>query len=95
MKTDKTTSTVFPAIVLLTATIFILDSLTPLGVAVWLLYLYLLPLLVSTRAGKRWYPTIVATICTGMIVLGFFLSPPGVSVKLASSIGRWGFPFYG
>jgi len=83
MKTDKTTSTVFPAIVLLTATIFILDSLTPLGVAVWLLYLYLLPLLVSTRAGKRWYPTIVATICTGMIVLGFFLSPPGVSVKLA------------
>ncbi|MBI3923304.1 MAG: PAS domain S-box protein, partial [Armatimonadetes bacterium] len=81
MKPRVTNPVVLLAIILLIASIFILDELTPLGVAEWLLYL--LPLLFSTRSASRRYPVIVASVCTAMIALGFFLSPPGISVQLA------------
>ncbi len=60
------------------AAIFILDLYTPLGLALGILYL--IPLaLTSLRFGDRPLFT-VAALGTGLTVLGFFLSPPGVSM---------------
>src|SRR5919106_800403 len=54
--------------------IFMLDTLMPLGIGVWVLYL--IPIALSIR--KRWNPLIVSGICVLLVVIGFFLSPPGL-----------------
>ncbi|MBI5632776.1 MAG: PAS domain S-box protein [Nitrospirae bacterium] len=74
-------SPLFQAVVAMTAIVFILDLFTSLGVAVWLFYL--LPLLLGNRADQRLNPFALAAVFTGLAVLGFFLSPSGVSIKLA------------
>lgn len=54
---------------------FVLDLLTPLGVAVWLLYL--VPVVLTVWVGDRRASFIVATICGALTIAGFVLSPPG------------------
>jgi hypothetical protein len=70
-------------VVALTAIVFVLDLLTPLGIAIWALYV--LPLGLT-----RWSPFgaltfIVAGACTALIVLGYLYSPPGASPDVAIS----------
>lgn len=70
-------------VVALTALVFVLDLLTPLGVAMWALYV--LPLGLT-----RWSPLgpltfIVAGACTALIVLGYLYAPPGASPDVAIS----------
>jgi len=60
--------------------IFSLDCLTPLGYAVWLLYA--VPLLLTLPA-PRLNPLMLAMIVTILIVVGFFLSPPGPAQSIA------------
>lgn len=71
---------------LLLVAIFVLDYFTPLGVAVWLLYLA--PLWVSYRSPRRWMPLAVAAIGTVLIAAGFFVSPPGLIFPWLAALNR-------
>jgi PAS domain S-box-containing protein len=59
---------------LLTGGAFLLDLLTSLGLAAWLLYC--LPLLVVSRARKPPVPLVFAAAATALIVIGFFYLEP-------------------
>lgn len=66
--------------------IFILDVWTPLGVAVWLLYF--IPIWYAMRYLRRGRLTLLtvsvaAAVVTGMILLGWFVSPRGMDSKVA------------
>jgi hypothetical protein len=70
-------------VVALTTMVFVLDVMTPLGIAIWALYV--LPLGLT-----RWSPLgpltfIVAGACTALIVLSYLLSSPGASPDVAIS----------
>lgn len=67
--------------VALSVGIFLLDLLTPLGVAVEMLYVA--PLWLAFRWPQRHAPLLFATVCTALIVLGLFLSPQGVAPWVA------------
>lgn len=56
--------------------IFLLDLLTPLGVAEWLLYL--LPIALSAQPERPRAPLLLATACTGLTALGYLFSPSGI-----------------
>lgn len=62
--------------------IFLLDLVSPLGWAVWLLYL--LPLFLSFWFSHPQYLIPLATICTALISVGFIHSPPGIPVEVAA-----------
>jgi PAS domain S-box-containing protein len=73
-------------VLILTVGIFILDMLTPLGWAVWLLYLIPLTLLLqSSSVRDPYYFGAVATILT---VVGWWVSPPGGQDPMAALINR-------
>jgi len=69
------------AIPVLTAGIFFLDWLTPLGVVDWVLYF--IPLLLSFYAGARFSPMLLAIVFSTLTGMGFYLSPPGLEPGLA------------
>ncbi|MBI2924407.1 MAG: PAS domain S-box protein [Verrucomicrobia bacterium] len=60
---------------LLTAGVFAVDCLTPLGLADWVLYFP--PLLLVARAGPPQGTFVFAAIGTALVALGYFLSPSG------------------
>lgn len=59
--------------------VFLLDSLTPLGFVVWMLYLF--PLWIASGMSVR-HPSsfifMIGGICAGLMLLGFWMSPPGI-----------------
>jgi signal transduction histidine kinase len=61
---------------LLIASGFAFDALTPRGVADWVLYLA--PIALSSRIGPTWFPFAIATLCSALTVIGFFVSPTGM-----------------
>jgi len=71
------------AIVGLTAGIFILDLLTPLGIPAWLFYL--VPTLLWSLMPSRLGPYVWACVCSVLTGLGLHLSPPGAPGTLAFS----------
>jgi PAS domain S-box-containing protein len=71
----------FPATLALMAGGLVFDMLTPLGVADWVIYLG--PVALSSRYGFRKFTFVVASVCTLLTVLGFFLSSPGFNPELA------------
>ena len=62
---------------ILTAIVFALDVITPLGIATWALYI--LPLEVTRWSPRRLLTTILAGVCTALIILAHFLCPSGSS----------------
>jgi len=68
------------AAVALTIAVLCLDWLTPLGYAIWLLYV--LPLLLTSSA-PRLNPLLLAIVITIFIAAGFFLSPVGFDNRIA------------
>lgn len=66
----------------LTAGILLLDWMTPLGVADWVLYF--IPLLLSFYAHTRTHPYVLAAIFSVLTVLGFLLSPAGMAPGMAA-----------
>ncbi|MFZ0825832.1 MAG: PAS domain S-box protein [Verrucomicrobiia bacterium] len=60
---------------------FLLDLLTPLGIADWVLYV--IPLLFALYVGSRWLPYVLAAILSMLLLAGYYLSPPGVDPSLA------------
>jgi PAS domain S-box-containing protein len=65
--------------------VLLLDLLTPMGIAVWVLYLAVL--LLSVGLGNR-ATLLTASGCSALIVVGMFLSPPGIPLgwELANRI---------
>lgn len=60
------------------AAVFIIDLLTPLGVAIWALYVPVI--LVAAPLGRPKAVLLLAAACTILTVAGFFLSRPGGSL---------------
>ncbi len=58
--------------------VFFIDIQTRIGVATWLLYL--VPLVLCFLGRLASLPFVVATVATGLIVLDWFLSPPGAGL---------------
>ncbi|HKC93005.1 MAG TPA: hypothetical protein VKB81_03190 [Nitrospira sp.] len=65
----------------LLAGVFVLDLLTPLGIAIWALYV--LPLGLSRWLSLRYVIWVVAGASTALIILGYLYSPPGASFDVA------------
>jgi hypothetical protein len=61
--------------------VFVLDLLTPLGIAIWALYV--LPLGFTRWSTVEHLAFIVAGACTALIILGDLYSPPGASLEVA------------
>lgn len=59
------------------AAVFVIDLLTPLGVAMWALYVPVI--LVAAPLGRPRAVLLLAAVCTILTVAGFFLSRPGGS----------------
>ena len=76
------TPLVYGAIVLSIGVVFISDLLTTVGITVWVFYL--LPLVFSYLAWRPLVPAYTATATTLLILVGFFLSPPGVAPFIAA-----------
>ncbi len=60
--------------------VFILDSLTPRGIPVWVLYL--IPLILTHQMPYLWAPSILAGCCAAFTFLAYFISPDLVEVPL-------------
>ena len=66
--------------------VFVFDLMTPLGIAAWIGYV--LPLWYVSRLSVK--PVVLPSItlvCTGLIAVGLFMSPPGISM-LTAAINR-------
>jgi signal transduction histidine kinase len=64
---------------------FGVDCITVLDYRDWLWYL--VPLILSARAGNRLFPYWLCAILTGLIIAGFYTSPPGIDPHTAM-VGR-------
>ncbi|MBS4027423.1 MAG: PAS domain S-box protein [Ignavibacteriales bacterium] len=62
--------------------IFVVDILTPLGIAEWLFYL--IPIVYLHRFSSNKNVITLAVICTVFIIAGYFLSSPGISLYYAA-----------
>ncbi|MES2604926.1 MAG: response regulator [Pseudomonadota bacterium] len=71
----------YAVITALLIAVFIADALTPLGVAVWVLYI--VPLTLSLALPRPVYPLYIAAIATGLIIANFFTDTPGVDPRVA------------
>ncbi len=69
-----------PALILST---FILDLLTPLGLAVWLLYAF--PLALSSISVRDRDPIYVSAVVTVLVGIGFFASPGGLEPSFVAA----------
>ncbi|HKW85558.1 MAG TPA: hypothetical protein VJM82_00650 [Nitrospiraceae bacterium] len=75
---DRTLAAVIGAVI---AAVFVLDLMTPLGIAIWVLYV--VPLGLTRWASRSHLPIIIAGICTVLVILGYFYSPTGASPEFA------------
>jgi hypothetical protein len=71
---------VIVVIVALTGIVFILDVLTPLGIAIWAMYV--LPLGITRWSSVSHLGFIVAGACTLLIMLGYVYSPPSAALEV-------------
>ena len=82
MEEPKQTDHALTAIIIaLTMIVFILDLMTPLGLAIWALYI--LPLGLTRWSSVRLLPFMLAGTCTAFIIVGYLYSPPGASPDVA------------
>jgi len=80
MKFETLTHPTFTmVIVVLSVIVFVLDLLTPLGVVIWTLYI--IPLGLASWYSMRSLLPITAGVCSVLVILGYFYSPPGLSYE--------------
>lgn len=72
---------VYGIIGLLMVASFIADLMFPLGTAVWMLYL--MPVTMAYMGTRQQVPLALAAMVVVLLVIGYFLSPPGVDIDLA------------
>lgn len=77
----QTDFNVYVAILVFSLVVFCIGLVAPLGVAIWILYLF--PLLLSIFQSRPEVPYVTALIQTLLITIGYFLSPAGISPVLA------------
>ncbi len=72
--------------IILVAIIFVLDWLTPLGLAAWLGYLA--PVSIAAWSTRRRYAYPLTAVCTVLIAMDFAVSPrtQGVEIELVNRI---------
>jgi hypothetical protein len=80
-KQKQADHTLMVVIATLLVIVFVLDLLTPLGIATWALYV--LPLGFTILSSIRSLLPITAIVCSMLVVLGYFYSPPGASFEYA------------
>src|SRR5688572_8570568 len=69
----------------LTTAIFLLDLFLPLGFAIWMLYLFPIWFMLRLHWQRLWI--VHASLCTLLILVGFYLSPPGqVTMDLVNRV---------
>ena len=73
--------TLIAGIAVLLVLVFVLDVLTPLGIATWALYV--VPLGLTIWSSIRSLLPLTASVGSVLILLGYFYSPPGVSFEYA------------
>ena len=78
---QKTEPLLYGILVVLTILTFIADLFLPLGIAVWVIYLF--PAALSYFVRRPYIPLVVAAAATILIVLGYVFSPPGGDVEFA------------
>ena len=82
MEEPKPTDHALTAIIIaLTVMVFVLDLMTPLGLAIWALYI--LPLGLTRWSSVRPLTFMLAGTCTAFIIVGYLYSPPGASPDIA------------
>ncbi|MFT3964950.1 MAG: response regulator [Sphingobium sp.] len=60
---------------------FVADLAVPLGMSVWVLYLF--PIVLSYLSSRTFVPPVLAATSTLLMIAGFYLSPPGVDPSVA------------
>jgi CheY-like chemotaxis protein len=78
---DPSLSAVYTAIVITTATVFVIDLMTRLGVSTWIFYVF--PLALCMLARKPMLPIWLAFVCTVLVVIDYFYSPVGIDPWIA------------
>jgi signal transduction histidine kinase/CheY-like chemotaxis protein len=71
---------------LLIVFVFIADVFTPLGVAVWILYI--IPIGLSMRGANPANPLMLAALCTGLMALTLATDAPGVTAGWSAQVNR-------
>jgi len=66
---------------LIILTVYAIDTVTPLGEPIWLLYF--IPLILSFWSGRYYAIPTVFLVTILFLMAGFFLSPQGIPVHLA------------
>jgi signal transduction histidine kinase/DNA-binding response OmpR family regulator len=61
--------------------VFIIDDITPLGYAEWIFYV--IPVALCTSTPRPQLPFIVALCLMPLLIMGYFLSPPGANETVA------------
>ncbi|HVV00612.1 MAG TPA: hypothetical protein VHH88_04570, partial [Verrucomicrobiae bacterium] len=77
----KSNPLIYALIACTMAAVFISDFYIPLGVAVWVFFM--IPVVLSILLWRPSIPLWIALLATGIIILGYFLSSPGVNPQLA------------
>ena len=80
MKLETLTDHTFMmVIVVLSVIVLVLDLLTPLGLVLWTLYL--IPVGLASWCSMRCLLPITTGVCSVLVILGYFYSPPGLSYE--------------
>ena len=79
MRISKTS--LFVGIFAITAIELLLDFNTPLGVSDWVFYF--IPLLLTAYVGSRYFSYLIAVLFSLLLLVGFYLSPPGIDPHIA------------
>jgi signal transduction histidine kinase/CheY-like chemotaxis protein len=61
--------------------VLIIDFLTPLGFSEWVFYI--IPLLVVSENRKRMHLWLTLLLCSALVIIGYFISPPGIDPSIA------------
>jgi CheY-like chemotaxis protein/signal transduction histidine kinase len=69
------------AIALTVAVVFALDTQSRIGVATWILYL--IPLVLCFRVAQAWLSMLVASVCTALVAVDWYISPAGLTGDIA------------
>lgn len=75
----------FPLIFAIAAGEFYLDLISPLNVSDWIWYF--IPLFLSIYVGQKYFPYLLVSLFSFLILIGFYWAPPGINRDIAM-IGR-------
>jgi hypothetical protein len=80
---QKTALSLYAAIVVLTATVFIADLYVPTGEAIWIIYF--VPLVLSFLAWRPVIPVAVASVVTALLIIGRVAKPHEIDLEMIQS----------